>query len=492
MVVAVVIAGSAFAFTLIKDRFTASGPQAAEAIPANALFYVGIDLDPSAEQKINALRFLNHFPAFEQASGVTDANADVRKTLFDKALESAPCGDITYDADIEPWIGSKFAVAGMPPAQGGTDPIVVGAIEVTDEAAARDGITKLSECGGSAESFGLAFTGDYAVVAETQEQADSYASDAGSSSLADSDSFTSDMDALGDLGVATAWVNIDGAVDAFGPTFPVDGSSSELDFLRSTYQRAAVTFRFQADHAEFATAVYGQTPDVSHGDNQIVNLPDSTVFAASEAGGGERLAQSWDDIMAEANKSGVDIESQIQSFADQTGLVIPDDIETILGDNVMFALDGGGLTADALSAQDPSQLNLGVRFTGDATKMNAIYDKVVSLLQQETSGSVPFVKKDAADGLVIASNDTYADQLASDGNLGDTDAFTSVVEDGASKEFVLFFNFDQIEEQVLQAAQDSGAPPGVIDNLRPLQSVAITSETDGDYLMGSFVISVND
>ena len=39
--------------------------QAAEAIPADAVFYVGIDLDPSAEQKINALRFLNHFPAFK-------------------------------------------------------------------------------------------------------------------------------------------------------------------------------------------------------------------------------------------------------------------------------------------------------------------------------------------------------------------------------------------------------------------------------------------
>ncbi len=490
-VVALVIGGSALAFNVIKDRFTASGPQAAQAIPEDAVFYVSIDLDPSAEQKISALRFLNHFPAFKQASGVTDVNTDVRKTLFDKALETSPCGDVTYDDDIKPWIGSKFALAGMPPASGKTDPIVIGAVEVTDESAARDGLKKLGACG-DATSFGLAFTGDYAIVAETQAQADTYAADAGSASLADNTDFSADMDSLGDLGIATAWVDIGGAIDLFGPTLPVDGSSSELDFLRTTYQRAAVTFRFKSDHAELATTVYGATPDVEHGDNQIVNLPDSTVFAASVAGGGERVARSWDDIMAAAAKSGLDIEAEISSFEDRTGLVIPDDIETVLGDNIMVALDKTGLTADAISAQDPSQLNLGVRFTGDRDKMNAIYDKVERLLQQETSGSAPFVKQDTDDGVVIATNQGYADQLGGDGNLGDTDAFTSVVDDAAAKDFVLFFNFDQVEDPILQAVQDSGAPAEVIDNLRPLQSVAITGETDGDYLESSFVISVND
>ena len=108
-----------------------------------------------------------------------------------------------------------------------------------------------------------------------------------------------------------------------------------------------------------------------------------------------------------------------------------------------------------------------------------------SLIEQEADGNIPFVKKDTDDGIVIASNDAYADKLGSDGKLGDSDAFTSVVDDGASKEFVLFFNFDQVEEQVLQAAPDDGAPAEVIDNLRPLQAVAITSETDGNYTKGT-------
>ena len=43
----------------------------------------------------------------------------------------------------------------------------------------------------------------------------------------------------------------------------------------------------------------------------------------------------------------------------------------MLGDNVMFAVDEAGLTSEALSAGDPSQLNLGVRFTGDKDAINA-------------------------------------------------------------------------------------------------------------------------
>jgi hypothetical protein len=295
------------------------------------------------------------------------------------------------------------------------------------------------------------------------------------------------------LGGATGWVDFEVAIDLFGGGIPVDGApTADLDFLRSSYQRAAVTFRFESDHAELASTVYGDTPAVEHEDNQIGDLPDSTVFAISEAGGGQRLEQSWDDVMKAAGESGTDIEAQIQQFEDQTGLSVPDDLETMLGDNVMFAVDQSGLTAEALSAGDPSLLNLGARFTGDKDAINGIYQKVESLIEQDSNGSIPFVKKDTDDGIVIASNDGYAGKLSEDGSLGDSDAFTSVVDDAADKELVMFFNFDAVEDQILQAAEEAGAPVEVTDNLRPLQSVAITSETDGKYTNGSMVISVND
>lgn len=487
-ILAVVVAGSALAFYKLDPlNLFRAGPQAAEAVPATALFYVGVDLEPSAEQKVAALRFLNHFPAFREQVGLTDESADVRKRVFEEAAAESGCTQVSYDEDIAPWIGGKFGVAGMPGREVGAEPNVLVTLEVTDADAARAGLEKLQNCGGDTD-FGVDFTGDYAVVAETQDLAEQFAAAADDASLADDEDFQSDMESLGDLGVATVWVDVAGAIDAFAP----GGPSEELDFLKTAYQRAAATLRFSSDSAELVTSVFGDTAAIEHGDNQIVDLPESTVFAMSEAGGGERLNASWDDIMSAMRSEGADFEAQIAQFEAETGLAVPEDVATMLGDNIMLAVDSEGLTAEAIQVEDPSLFNAGVRFTNDPEALNAIYGKVLDLLEDEAQQSLPFVKHDADDGIVVATNDTYADRLvALDGGLGDTAEFQSVTDDAAGKEFVLFFNWDSVEEQILEAAQNTGAPQEVIDNLRPLRAFGITSDVEGDYTLTTFRLSVN-
>ncbi len=490
---AVVAGGGVFAF-VAADPFNLfkSGPQAAEAIPSDALFYVSVDLDPSAEQKISALRFLNHFPAFKGVSGVTDAKADIRKTIVEKALESTRCGDVSYEKDIAPWLGNKFAVAGMPATGGSTSPIPLIALEVSDVKDARAGLDKLAACDASSKPFGVASSGGYLLVTETQAEADRYAAAASSASLADNKDFQADMDALGDLGVATAWVNVSDAINLLSADLPLAGRAAQLDTLRSTYQRAAMTFRFASSHAELASVFYGDTPSIEHADNQIGSLPNTTVFAVSEAGGANRLAASWGNVKKALQQSGVSLDTELQKLEDQTGLSVPADLETVLGDNLMFAVDGTGLTAGTIQGSDPTKLNAGVRFTGDKDALLAIYNKIDTLVHDQFGVDNPFVKLETSDGLVIASNDTYARTLSGSGTLGNSDAFTSVVSSAADQEFVLFFNFDGVESQLLETAQNAGAPSEVLDNLRPLQALALTSSTQGSYTHSSFVVSVND
>lgn len=495
-VLAVVVAGGALAFYKL-DPFSLfrAGPQAAEALPANAIFYVGVDLEPSAEQKVAALRFLNHFPAFRDRVGLDDENADVRKRAFEAAMAEEGCTDISYDDDVAPWLGGKFGVAGVAGREGAAEPDVMVAMEVTDADAADAGLQKLQACEadavGGEPSFGFDISGDYAVLAETQALAEQFTASAEDASLADDDDFNSDMESLGDLGIATLWVDIAGSIDAFGPVAP---GSDELGFLKTAYQRGAATIRFSSDSVELVTSIYGDTPSIDHGDNQIVDLPESTVFAMSEAGGGERLDASWDDIMTAAKEEvGADIETQISQFEAETGLTLPEDLSTVLGDNIMLAIDSEGLTAEAIEAEDPSLFNAGVRFTTDPEALNAIYNKVLALVNADAQQSLPFVKRDADDGIVIASNDGYAERLAAlDGGLGDSGEFQSVTDDAASKEFVLFFNWDSVEEQILQAAENNGAPPEVIENLRPLRAFGITAAVEGDYLISTYRLSVND
>lgn len=493
VVMALLLGGGAFAFlTLDPLHLFRPGPQAAEGLPADAIVYAGMDLDPTAAQKVDALRFLNHFPAFRSSAGLPDENADVRKTLITKLLTSAGCTDVGYASDVQPWLGQRFGFALMPPTATDEQPFAV-AVQVRDEDQARDGIHALLGCGsGSTDTAGVAYSNGYLLLAQTQAEADAYAKAATEHSLADDPEFTADIDSLGELGVATMWVDVQAAVTAFAEGADGADRLGDLSGLTGSTQRAAATFRFGSDHVEIATSVFGDTPSVDHGDNPVVHLPESTVFAVSESGGDQRVGQLWDTMLAQSRKQHLDLDKQISDFEASSGLSLPDDLETILGHNIMVALDGEGLTSQALAGSDPAGIDLGVRFTNDPAKLDVIYARLMDLVDSGVDQSMPFVKKDVDDGLVIATNDAYADKLgALDGSLGDSDAFRSVVDDGANQELVLYVNLDSVKDQLIQSMQDDGASADAIANIEPLKAFGITAHVDGDYMHGTVRLSVD-
>jgi len=505
VVLALIAGGGAFAFYK-ADPWNMFGeePQAAEALPSGALFYFGVDLDPSASQKVKALQFLNHFPAFRDSAELDD-DSDVRDRIFTEAFAETDCEGVTYEDTVKPWLGHKFGMAvmepvddeteppveeeeGVEPVDEGSSPEVVVAVEVTDEDTASDQLAKLAGC--EEDGFGYAFVGDYALLAETDELAEKFADDTAESPLADSDEFQADMESLDGLGIATLWVDIEGSIDLASTEILGGGDDMEdqLGFLQAQYQRVAATFRFESDAAEIATNVYGDVVDVSHDDNQVVTLPDSSVLALSQAGGAARLDASWDDITALAESEGVDFEQELADFEAQTGISLPDDLETVLGDNIMFVADSEGLTEEALEGGQFDAVNAGVRFTGDPEAQAALYDEVSQLLNAE--GEMPLIALEAEDGFVMATNDTYAETLEQlGGDLGSSETFQSVVEDAESKEAVFYFNWDLVEDQVIDAATGD---PEVAENIKPLRAIGITADVDGNYTRIITKVSVND
>ncbi len=490
-VLALISGAGAFAFYQADPlHMFGEEPQAAEALPADALFYLGVDMDPTASQKIKALQFLNHFPAFREEADVEE-DSDVRDRLFSEALADTGCEEVSYEDTMKPWLGEKFGMAVMEPADGKSDPDVVVALQVTDEAKADEQLSKLEVCSESDDAeFGFAFVGDYAVLAETTELADGFAGDAAENSLADSGEFRADMESLGDLGVATLWVDVKGSMDVATPEIlgRGDDMDNQLDFLKSKYQRVAATFRFESDAVEIATTVFGETAEIRHGDNQIVTLPDSSVLAMSQAGGADRLDASWEDMNELAESEGVDFEQELADFEAESGFSLPDDLATILGDNIMFVADAEGLTSEALESEQFDAVNAGIRFTGDAEAQKALYDEVSQLLGSQES--LPLTTLEAEDGFVLATNDSYAETLKDlGGDLGGSEAFASVIDDAESKELVFYFNWDLVEDQVIDAVSDD---PEVADNIKPLRAVGITVDIDGDYTSIVTKVSVND
>ena len=60
-------AGGAFAYS----RLAGGGDQPATVLPSTAVAYARIDLDPSAGQKVNAIRFLMKFPSVKEQMGLS-------------------------------------------------------------------------------------------------------------------------------------------------------------------------------------------------------------------------------------------------------------------------------------------------------------------------------------------------------------------------------------------------------------------------------------
>ena len=128
------------------SSFLSTGDQPAQALPASTIAYASVDLDPSGEQKIEAIRTLRKFPAFADNVDL-DTDDDLRERLFTELTESGECEGLDYAADVEPWMGDRAAVAAVDTGAETPSPVLV--LQVSDAGAAEDGLATLQEtCGG--------------------------------------------------------------------------------------------------------------------------------------------------------------------------------------------------------------------------------------------------------------------------------------------------------------------------------------------------------
>lgn len=83
------------------QAWVGQGPQPAEALPANTLAYVAIDLDPPGQQKVEALGFLRQIPSIEEDLGL-DTTDDARRLVFEELADEGFCDSLDYADDVEP------------------------------------------------------------------------------------------------------------------------------------------------------------------------------------------------------------------------------------------------------------------------------------------------------------------------------------------------------------------------------------------------------
>lgn len=487
--------------------FFSTGAQPAGVLPAGTIGYASVDLDPSGGQKIEAFRMIQKFPAIEKELDGLDADDDILAKAFEEVEKEC---DVTYDDDIKPWLGYRFAVAAVD--LGDDLPAPVGVVQIQDAGAAEDGLTKLRECA-AADVGGWVIEGDWAIVAETEAIAQDVTDAAADGTLADDETFQDWNGEVGDPGVMSMYAAPEAGkflaemIGTFAgggllPGMPMDPAMMDPPAQTDTpavpegylqaledFQGMAATLRFDEGALEFEVAGAAGTEDQmqmlasDRGDDVITTLPEDTAAAF-----GFGFAEGWlTTALEQAAKTAggeMSVEEMEAELEAATGLTVAD-LETLAGDSAAISL-GSDIDAETFfSSSDGSDIPFGAKVQGDAA---GIQDVLATLA--ETRGSdAGFLGNDSSGDMVaIGPNPDYRGQLLEDGALGDSDIYQSVVRESGDANAILFVNFDAGGWLTSLAEGDQA----VADNLVPLQGLGFSSWTDGGSSHAVFRLTTND
>jgi hypothetical protein len=518
------------------------GPGAAAAAPADTVAFLAVDLDPGAGQKVEAYRTLKKFPALAERLG---GEEDLRRSLVEAFLTDAPCDDLTWKADFEPWLGQRLGIGVRP---GGDAPVPFAVVQVADEAEATAAVEAIASCGAEdPELPGLAFVDDYMVVAEDDATAEDVVSATEEGSLADDDGFNTWVDEAGGGGIVTGYVAAEGPalfLDELADDIGEDASSDvggdetfagrvatageiddpsdlatmspeeleeqlgELDVQDSTdpdfdpgpgflepdldqlregfeeFEGAAVVARFDdgALEVEAAMSAVGELDPSEASDSGLTELPASTVVALGLGIGDSAVEDMLSNVADSMGQESVDeLVAQIEV---ETGLT-PEKLQSLLGDGVSVALDSSVELDTLFSMGSGIDVPAGIRIDGDPDEILPVLEELIAAADAEGVLHV-----ESGDGAVAVGFDQdYLSELVADGDLGEQDGFESALPDLGDSAGGFFVDFD--EGDWLEPVLESDGDEELKDNLEPLNSLGATGELDGDVLRGLLRLSTD-
>ncbi|HEX6056392.1 MAG TPA: DUF3352 domain-containing protein, partial [Intrasporangium sp.] len=247
-VATVLVLGVGGAFAI--QQLSGSGQRPSDVLPGDTFGYVQVDIDPSAGQKLAAVRFLGKIPEIKDLE-----SGDARQKLWDLAVaesDEACLKDFDFSRDIDPWLGDRVGLGLRP---GGTpdDPNVVVALQVKDQDQAMSTLGRLADCGEGGDDVDLRAKDGYVLFTRTG-QGDATLAEVDKGSLSQNASFTEDMTALGEQGVAATWWNLGPASKELSDDLQVFGMDAGQQDVQG---RVAAALRFDPAYAELAGIARG-------------------------------------------------------------------------------------------------------------------------------------------------------------------------------------------------------------------------------------------
>jgi hypothetical protein len=477
--VVVVVLALVGGITVAVRGLSGGGTQPEDVLPAGAFAFAKVDLDPSAGQKINAIRFARKFPALRDK---VPADADLRKALFEGVADSAGWKGIDYAKDVEPWLGQRIGVAAYAPSAGakgsagGTPqaaPNAVAALQISDEGKAKVGIARLLQAATGKPKLGVVVQNGFALLASTQAAADKAAKDAEKGDLAGDATFSKDMSALGD-GIAAAWVDMAGASSLLGAGMAGIGGlgMSGLTPSAAGEGRSSYVLRFDsADVLELRGSSVGgvRLPGANAPLRGFTDLPAGSLAAFGLVGGDRMVPVMFDSLrksLGSATGNGASFDEMVSQAEKSLGIKLPEDLAVLLGSNLVASLDG-------VSMSD-QEVHVGAKVTTDGARAEAVLRKLQAVLRAHGQ-DFPVYHRQTADGVVIASSKAESDRLLANGKLGDSPAFRKALPDVADANVALW-----VDVKGLATAFMGEGNTKVDANLAPIDGLGMTVHVGAD------------
>lgn len=449
----IVLAGAGLAWKILGG----GGPQPQDVMPASVTAFARVDADPSASQKIDLFRLSKKIPELRDLTGIDDENDDPRKLALEPLIEDC---DVDWDDDIEPWLGDRLGIG----FEGSLDRILI-AVQVTDEQQAREKLDPVLDCLNMTPN-GVAYSQGYAVIGTEQDYVDAAVEKAEDDPLADDDQFTDDMSKIGDDGVASVWVK----PAAFGDQFGLDDNQAVQDL-------DSVAFALRATSSTIEIVGAGDIgSDITRNDGPgLSQLPGDTVGTLGISHGIDYVHEHWLDFTDALRTFNVYFDGPLRDLERATGLRVPDDLVGVLGDQFRLAVGKGALEAAGKTRTPLGDLELLVTATGQDAHRAA--DRV-SQAARQAAGKGLYVDT-SGDMTVLATNEDFADELASGDTLGDRKVFQAVM--GSSDQMLngVFVDLAEIQEI---AGHDIN--PQFHRIAAPMSAVGLSQVDLGDGYMG--------
>jgi hypothetical protein len=506
VVVVAMLGGGAYAAYSFLDG---GGPEPAEVLPASTLAALSVDLDPSASQKIAAIRSIRKFPALKKTLGL-QADDDLRRFAFDKIVDGH-CGKLDFEHDVKPWLGKRAALAAVD--LGGQNPVPVVALQISDHDKAQAGFQALVDCT-DPKDFGFAVGQDYLVASDSADHARTVLAQGEAKPLSDDATYRRWTTAAGDPGVVSFYVGPGAArygerlLDDAGSNLfdsgrgsfsfaegssgfqPLPDASSDADPRVSAkgalahFRGLAGTVRFSGGGMELSVAGGGvnQLQGLATIGPDVSDLPGDTAAAV-----GFGVGKDYAKQLVEAFTSLADL----TSLENQTGLDLPDDLQTLLGSGVTLSL--GGHAPHSLSdVAGPEDVPAGVVLHGDPVQIQAVITKVEQRLGMQLS-DIPMDVQGSGHKLAISTGG-YGPELLKDGTLGSVRGFRDAVPEADRAGAILYVDFDSAWRDALARELTTEGGTSAADfeaNTKPLHTLGLSSWVDGDTFHGLLKITTD-